>query len=296
MQILAIDIGGTKIKCDLYNEFGYCLNKYSEYSTEINMSLKTNNISEQVLNIVDLYTNSVSVDGVAIATAGVVDSITGRILYSGYTIPQYTGTDLCRTINNKYPQIPVAVENDVNCAALGEKWLGVAKDVSNFALITVGTGIGGAIVLNGQLLRGFSNTAGEVGYIPIGDSDWQSQASTTSLLQSYSDKCNKTVLSGYEFFADIAADKKEAKECLHVFIVNLVKGLLCISYICNPEMLVLGGGIMENKLLLPLIQAEFSGRVVDYKLFSPKKIVAAELGNSAGRLGAVYNFLCRRPN
>ena len=188
------------------------------------------------------------------------------------------------------------VENDVNCAALGELWKGQAKDKKNVVMVTIGTGIGGSIIFNGQIVNGFNYTAGEVGYIPVGNSDWQSKASTTALIHLYQKKSLKTNQTGRTFFTDLRSGDKVAEETFEIFVENLTKGLLTISYLLNPEILILGGGIMDSKdILLPEIQSSLAKNAMDNR-FLPKKLVAATLGNEAGRIGAVKNFLDRISN
>ena len=295
MKIIGIDIGGTTIKADLYDEFGTSLNHFKEIETIIDYDLGTNQILNQVCDLIGEYTLNHSIDGVGISTAGVVNANTGEIIYAGYTIPGYIGVNFTSEIEKRFG-LSTFVENDVNCAALGELWKGQAKDKKNVVMVTIGTGIGGSIIVNGQIVNGFNYTAGEVGYIPVGDSDWQSKASTTALIHLYQKKSLKTNQTGRTFFYDFKAGYKVAKETFEFFVENLTKGLLTISYLLNPEILILGGGILAKKdILLPEIQSSLAKNAMDNR-FLPKNLVVATLGNEAGRIGAVKNFLDRISN
>ena len=295
MKIIGIDIGGTTIKADLYDEFGTSLNQFKEIETIIDYDLGTNQILNQVCDLIDEYILNHSIDGVGISTAGVVNANTGEIIYAGYTIPGYIGVNFTSEIEKRFG-LSTFVENDVNCAALGELWKGQAKDKKNVVMVTIGTGIGGSIIVNGQIVNGFNYTAGEVGYIPVGNSDWQSKASTTALIHLYQKKSLKTNQTGRTFFTDLSSGDKIAKETFEIFVENLTKGLLAISYLLNPEILILGGGILAKKdILLPEIQSSLAKNAVDNR-FLPKNLVAATLGNEAGRIGAVKNFLDRISN
>lgn len=295
MKIIGIDIGGTTIKADLYDEFGTSLNHFKEIETIIDYDLGTNQILNQVCDLIGEYTLNHSIDGVGISTAGVVNANTGEIIYAGYTIPGYIGVNFTSEIEKRFG-LSTFVENDVNCAALGELWKGQAKDKKNVVMVTIGTGIGGSIIVNGQIVNGFNYTAGEVGYIPVGNSDWQSKASTTALIHLYQKKSLKTNQTGRTFFTDLSSGDKIAKETFEIFVENLTKGLLAISYLLNPEILILGGGILAKKdILLPEIQSSLAKNVMDNR-FLPKNVVAATLGNEAGRIGAVKNFLDRISN
>lgn len=295
MKIIGIDIGGTTIKADLYDDFGTSLNQFKEIETIIDYDLGTNQILNQVCDLIGEYILNYSIDGVGISTAGVVNANTGEIIYAGYTIPGYIGVNFTSEIEKRFG-LSTFVENDVNCAALGELWKGQAKDKKNVVMVTIGTGIGGSIIVNGQIVNGFNYTAGEVGYIPIGNSDWQSKASTTALIHLYQKKSLKTNQTGRTFFTDLSSGDKIAKETFEIFVENLTKGLLAISYLLNPEILILGGGILAKKdILLPEIQSSLAKNIMDNR-FLPKNVVAATLGNEAGRIGAVKNFLDRISN
>ena len=295
MKIIGIDIGGTTIKADLYDDFGTSLNQFKEIETIIDYDLGTNQILNQVCDLIGEYILNYSIDGVGISTAGVVNSNTGEIIYAGYTIPGYIGVNFTSEIEKRFG-LSTFVENDVNCAALGELWKGQAKDKKNVVMVTIGTGIGGSIIVNGQIVNGFNYTAGEVGYIPVGNSDWQSKASTTALIHLYQKKSLKTNQTGRTFFTDLSSGDKVAKETFEIFVENLTKGLLTISYLLNPEILILGGGILAKKdILLPEIQSSLAKNAMDNS-FLPKNVVAATLGNEAGRIGAVKNFLDRISN
>ncbi|RKV86347.1 MAG: ROK family protein [Streptococcus sp.] len=295
MKIIGIDIGGTTIKADLYDEFGTSLNQFKEIETIIDYDLGTNQILNQVCDLIGEYILNYSIDGVGISTAGVVNANTGEIIYAGYTIPGYIGVNFTSEIEKRFG-LSTFVENDVNCAALGELWKGQAKDKKNVVMVTIGTGIGGSIIVNGQIVNGFNYTAGEVGYIPVGNSDWQSKASTTALIHLYQKKSLKTNQTGRTFFTDLSSGDKIAKETFEIFVENLTKGLLTISYLLNPEILILGGGILAKKdILLPEIQSSLAKNAMDNR-FLPKNVVAATLGNEAGRIGAVKNFLDRISN
>ena len=295
MKIIGIDIGGTTIKADLYDGFGTSLNQFKEIETIIDYDLGTNQILNQVCDLIGEYILNYSIDGVGISTAGVVNANTGEIIYAGYTIPGYIGVNFTSEIEKRFG-LSTFVENDVNCAALGELWKGQAKDKKNVVMVTIGTGIGGSIIVNGQIVNGFNYTAGEVGYIPVGNSDWQSKASTTALIHLYQKKSLKTNQTGRTFFTDLSSGDKVAKETFEIFVENLTKGLLTISYLLNPEILILGGGILAKKdILLPEIQSSLAKNAMDNR-FLPNNVVAATLGNEAGRIGAVKNFLDRISN
>ena len=139
MNYLCIDIGGTSIKYALFNREG---EKVSEvFQTPTIKDETSNQILPTVLKLVEQFKDQIR--GVAISSAGVVDA-NGNIAYAGYTIPGYTNTPIKEKVESTFG-IPCTVENDVNCACLGEVWKGSAQNVSSAVMLTIGTGVAGAV-------------------------------------------------------------------------------------------------------------------------------------------------------
>ncbi len=289
-KYIAIDIGGTTIKADIYDKNGQSFNQYIEESTSIDLQLQTNQIFNQIDQIIAHYMASHLISGIAISSAGVVDTQSGKIIYSGYTIPGYTGTEFYLNLEKKY-QVPVYMDNDVNCAAMGEFWKGAATQSSSLFMVTIGTGIGGSYLLEGSVVTGHHFTAGEVGYLPMNGTDWQSLASTTGLLNLYSKMMDQEIANGKEFFNQYDSNKPEMENILNCYIDYLVDGLLTISYITNPQKMIIGGGIMaRDELLIPKIKEKMMNKAMNQR-FLPEVTLAAKLGNEAGRIGALYGLL-----
>lgn len=283
MTYLCIDIGGTAVKYGCFHQSG-------ELTCDI-QTIPTNmkTLIEDILNIVSIY--QFDILGVAISSAGVVDSNNGRISYAGYTMPGYTGVDWKKIINDHF-NLPCEVENDVNCACLGEYWKGVAKDVLNVVCLTVGTGVGGSIVLNGELYNGSNFSAGEIGYMPMKDSNFQDLASTKSLVEYVNQRRQIGVkLTGKEIFSLAKNGDELCREAIFKQMTYLVDGIAIICYLLNPEMIVLGGGIMSQETYLkPIIHDLFYDKMISDR-FTNTKICFAENGNNANLLGALYHFL-----
>ena len=158
-------------------------------------------------------------------------------------------------------------------------------------MITVGTGIGGGIFTNEQILSGHNFTAGEIGYLPIGNTDWQSLASASALVQMYEEASGLHHQTGKTFFEAVDKSEPVALKVLKTYVNHLAQGLVTISYVLNPEKIILGGGIFaRSDVLLPLLKNVLQHAIQDQR-FLPREIVTATLGNEAGRLGAVAKFL-----
>ena len=287
-MILGIDIGGTNIKSALVYEEDKSI-RFKDHRKEPTLAKqrKGNGILDRILQIVAEYKQDNDLKGVAISTAGVVDGKSYDILYANENIPNYKGVNFAKEIKNKFG-IPCVVENDVNAATLGEWKYGAGKGNTSILCLTVGTGIGGGLILDNRLYRGFSYCAAEVGYMSLGDSTFEQLASTQQLVESVRIKKNDFSLSGEDIFELAKNGDEECEKTIKELIKNLCLGISNCIYLVNPEKVIIGGGIMEQKnFLLPLIQAEFD-QIFANKIGKPE-ILTADLGNSAC-LAGVYGL------
>jgi len=179
------------------------------------------------------------------------------------------------------------VENDVNCAAIGELHYGSGKGYSNIFCLTVGTGIGGAIIIGGNLYHGVSFTAGEIGYMKVNKKDFQDVSSTTYLVNSVKEKTGLE-LNGKEIFTRAVEGDVQIQQLIEQFCQNLAEGIATINYVLNPEIVIIGGGIMEQtEYLYPIIKEKL--KIVTERNFNKTiNISFASLGNNAGMFGAYH--------
>lgn len=286
MRILAFDVGGTEIKYALCDEN---FNLTEKKSVPTNAHEGGKRIIERVVEIAGTFEN---IDRIGISTAGQVDSINGRIIYATDSIPGYTGTEI-KAIVEAETGIPTAVENDVNSAAIGEAVFGAAKGCDSFICLTYGTGIGGAIYLDGKLFTGNSFSAGEFGHIVThaggkrctcgGYGCYEAYASASALVNSVSEKLGKK-MNGREIFENF--DDPEIRFVIDEWIDEIVIGLKGLAYIFNPSLIVAGGGIMNETYITDEINARLQKELM--ASFRKVKVVKALMGNDANKLGAAY--------
>ena len=285
MNILAIDIGGTMIKYGLVSSDGEILST-NKIETEAEKGLE--NILNKIDNIFKRYKENNPV-GIAVSGTGQINGMIGKVIGGNPIIPNWIGTNLVKILEEKY-NLPIVLENDVNCVALGEKWIGAGKDLSNFICLTIGTGIGGGIILNNQLFRGENFVAGEFGHILIKKGEFEQFASTTALIRLVKERTGKT-LNGKEIFDLEKKEIVEYQEVISEWIENLTDGLSSIVYCFNPANMILGGGVIEQGE--PLINRIKNSL---FKKIGPQfkeklNITQAKLGNNAGMIGASYLLL-----
>lgn len=290
MKILALDIGGTAIKYGVFNSTTAKIGNVLEKETP--RSETTNYIMETVIQIVKEVKEAHDIQGIAVSTAGVVDPQTGHIVFAGPTIPNYTNTAIKQIIEETF-HIPCEVENDVNCAALGEWWQGAGQGSESLVCVTIGTGVGGAVILNGALWHGSAFSAGEIGYLPISNGKaLQDEASATALVAAYSDLSGipREDLNGKIIFEHAKAGEEKAIKAIDNMLTALNQGLLAVTYLISPDTIIIGGGVaVQKEYLEEKIASKLKKGLVSTRML-PEKIKCAELGNSAGMLGAVYHF------
>lgn len=285
MNILAIDIGGTMVKYGLISSDGEILST-DKIETEAEKGLE--NILNKIDNIFKKYKENNPI-GVAVSGTGQINGIIGKVIGGNPIIPNWIGTNLVKILEEKY-NLPAVLENDVNCVALGEKWIGAGKNLKNFICLTIGTGIGGGIILNNQLFRGENFVAGEFGHILIKKGEFEQFASTTALIRLVKERTGKT-LNGKEIFDLEKKEIVEYQEVVSEWIENLTDGLSSIVYCFNPANIILGGGVIgQGEALINRIKNSLFKKIGPQ--FKEKlNIIQAKLGNNAGMIGASYLLL-----
>ena len=178
-QYICIDIGGTEIKHGVLDENGKFLAK-DKVPTEAFRGGPA--LLKKVLGIAADYLKYWKAEGICVSTAGMVDVEKGEIFYSAPLIPEYAGTKIKAGMEEEFG-LPCEVENDVNCAGLAEAVSGAAAGAQSALCLTVGTGIGGCIIIGGRVYHGWSGSACEVGYMHMDGSDFQTLGAASILVK-----------------------------------------------------------------------------------------------------------------
>ncbi|MBS4842193.1 ROK family protein [Clostridium sp.] len=286
---VSIDIGGTSIKHGILDENIKFITS-GEVATESQKGGK--NILEKVINIVSEYKKEYTLSGICISTAGMVDCEKGEIIHASDLIPNYTGTQIKKTLEDIF-SIPCEVENDVNCAGLAEYFSGSAKGSSISLCLTIGTGIGGSIIINDKVFHGFSGSACEVGYMNMFKGKFEDLGATSILVKKVAKlkNCSENHIDGKLIFEMAKNNDEDCIKAIDEMVDVLGMGIANICYVINPEVVVLGGGIMAQKdYLYDKIRLSLDKYLIP-TISSKTKLEFAKNQNKAGMLGAYYNFI-----
>ncbi|MGL4911639.1 MAG: ROK family protein [Romboutsia sp.] len=293
MNYIVFDIGGTSIKYSIMNKDGDFIESNSIETPEQGQG-KTQEI---LIDIINEFKNKYKIDGVALSVPGGIDE-DGYIHFMGQV------TDLQDMYLDKYIKehtgLNSAYDNDVNCVAMAEKYMGNAVDNKNFVCITIGTGIGGGVFINNQLYRGYRGMAGEFGINIldhrlsevdiIGGKSLSSLGSTYNLIARVN-KLKGTNLDGVGVFK-LAEDGDEGvKQLIEEFYFSLAIGIFNIVYSFAPEKVLLGGGVSSRDGLIEKIEDKL--KLLNKDILKSVKIDVCKFKNDSGKIGALYNYLTK---
>ncbi|MBC2186149.1 ROK family protein [Listeria sp. FSL L7-0253] len=285
------DIGGTFIKFALMENNGTIKMKDKFPTT-------AKSAEELVGQMVEKWRPyQQEVTGIAVSCPGVVDTETG-VIYQGGSLLFMHEKNLAEMLAREC-HVPVVLQNDAKSAALAELWLGVAKDVDSAVILTLGSGVGGGIIMNGKLQSGFNLMAGEVSFIQTSfDKEklrgkfFGRTGSAVELIKRVASKKNLAdKKDGEQVFDWINQGDEEAQAIFDDYIYGLASQVLNIQYLIDPEIIAIGGGISAQ----PIIVERLNKAIEEIKAVSPfiaakPKIVTCHFRNDANLYGALYNF------
>ena len=289
-QYISIDIGGTAIKYGVVDENAQILIKKSMETEAFKGGPE---ILKKAIGIVEelIGETQSEISGICISTAGMVDIEKGSIFYSAPLIPNYAGTQFKAVLEEKF-KIPCEVENDVNCAGLAEYQSGVAKGSRVAVMLTIGTGIGGCLILDGKIFHGFSNSACEVGYMHLDGGEFQDLGAASILTKKVAGRKQESESdwNGYHIFESAKQGDEICIQAIDEMADVLGKGISNICYVLNPEIVVLGGGIMAQEEFLGERIKQAVKKYLVSSIEANTTIAFAKHQNNAGMLGAFYHF------
>lgn len=306
---IGVDIGGTNVKIALVDEKGIIAYSNSVPTrAEMGYEYTIQNIISTIKDSLKESNNDISnIGGIGFGLPGQIDSVNGivRLLPN---IPGWVEVSLAKIVQDEF-KVPVKLDNDVRVATLGELNFGAGKGCQNLVCLTVGTGVGSGIVLNGQLVRGASMTAGEIGHVVVERADGEiCGCGSRGCLEAYASgpsivKMAKDYIAGGKStkFKEIAAGNEitpymvfeaakqgdaVAKQIFNIVGEYLGVALVSVVNLLNPEKIIVGGGVGQaGDLLLNPVREAIQRRCIPTSA-AAVEVVPAQLGESAGVVGA----------
>ncbi|MEM9244441.1 MAG: ROK family protein [Cyanobacteria bacterium P01_F01_bin.153] len=297
MFIAAIDIGGTKIKYGVVDGEG---NIFSQGSIDTYPKKGALDILQRTAEVIAKLATAYPLVGIGISATGQVNFHQGIISYATDLIPNWIGTNVREYFEEEF-NLPVVVENDVNCIAVAEHWQGSAIGENSFICIALGTGIGGGIFDKGELYRGENYGAGEFGHIKIvqngrkcrcGDYGcYEAHASTDALVSKAKVLAAREHIDGITIFQYEKDGNALYKDLVEEWIGFVADGLKNIVVSFNPKLMIIGGGVSaQGDYLLHRIEENLHQKLMpSFKKNLTLKMASA--GNDSGLLGASYLLL-----
>ena len=303
--VVAADLGGTHLRVATVDRSGRIHSRFKQNTPH------AGSFDEIVRAIVRAARECEShgamtgaVGAVGVAVPGTVDAVRGLVIRAP-NVSCLDGFSLGAALEGELKR-PVVLENDANAAALGEMWLGAARDRRSIICVTLGTGVGGGIVLDGKLWRGGDGSAGEIGHMSIdpfagtpcpcgGRGCLEVYASATAIVRMALEELPRYPGSALQPGAELTSEKiyraglagdELALEIFHRMGVYLGIGLANLVNILNPEVIVVGGGVVNG---WELFEKQMHQKVAERAFPSPVtgvKILQAKCGDDAGLLGA----------
>ena len=291
VEVIGVDLGGTAIKMGRFLKDGTCLEAISIATPQpANPKPVVEAIASGVKQLVSNHTcNAMPSAGVAIGLGmpGPTDNAR-RIARKSINLPGWDDVPVADWLEAQ-TGLPTILENDANCAAVGEAWLGAGRKFKDFILLTLGTGVGGGIFLNGKLFTGRCGAAGELGLITLNPDGLPCRSGNRGSLEQYASIGSiyrRTGKNPAEMGRLALAGDSAALEFWQSYGRLLGAGLASLIYVLTPEAIIIGGGISaSSQFFLPSTLEEIEKRVVSPSRIN-LKLLTAELGNRAGMLGA----------
>ncbi|PJI07175.1 MULTISPECIES: ROK family protein [Clostridium] len=290
MDILSFDVGGTSIKYGMVNENGEILEKGKFKTPKDDVEVLISKLNDVKV----MFQKKYDIRGVGMSLPGAVNNDTGII--GGFSaVPCIHGFNIKKKISDTLG-FKVSMENDANCAALGEVWKGAAEGLNDVVFMICGSGIGGAVVKNKKIHKGANLHGGEFGYMIVSD-DYTTLSNAASTVEMAKRVAKAKKIPDIEVNGEMAFKLKEngdeiAKREIEVMYDNLAKAIYNIQYAYDPQMTIIGGAISAREDLIDNINKHIDMILKKVKIAKVKpNVKKCRFENDANLIGAVYNFL-----
>lgn len=281
-NLITIDVGGTSIKYGLWHEEDQRLSDQGQVATPA----KLTDFYQVLQTISAEFTN---VAGVGMSIPGAVDQNTG-VIGGISALPYIHNFPIQKELEEKLG-LPVAMENDANCAALAEVALGAAKDMQNVLFVVIGTGVGGAVVVDRKIVHGHQLYGGEFGMMLGLDNQQLSTVGTAVKVAERYNAQKGTQWTGQQVFELATKGDQLAITEVQKMYANLAHVIYNIQFSTDPEAIIIGGGISANRDFINGLNQTLSDLVGQLNgIPITPQVIAAKMHNDANLVGAAYNF------
>ncbi len=251
-KVIGIDLGGTKINGAVVDESGEIL-KWDTLSTS--KSGSPEEVMYGIKELVLMLSEGENISAIGIGSPGFIDSVNGKVLSVGGNIEGWAGTEIKSPLEKEF-NIPVQVENDANAAGLCEAWIGAGRDMESFVMLTVGTGLGGAVFTRKEgIWRGHHFQAAEVGHSILYPGGHQCSCGQRGCTEEYVsgtaieneyERLSGIKKTGKEIFDNFESDSI-ARKVVGRFTWDFAMFLITIKNIFDPQAVIIGGGVILSK-------------------------------------------------
>ncbi|MGN8845934.1 ROK family protein [Niallia sp. HCP3S3_B10] len=285
MSLLVMDIGGSSVKFAVWGK-EQLVEKGSFVTPKTWEEMK-----QEMLQLKEKMAAKYMIEGVAFSAPGAVNQAKG-VIEGASAVPYIHSFPIFFELEELF-DCPVTMENDANCAGLAEVWKGAATGLKNVLFVVIGTGIGGAVIVDGNIQHGKHLFGGEFGYMLLKeDQTFSNLATPVEMAKRYSKRLKlENELSGKEVFELAEQGDEVAKEEVETFYHYLATGIYNLQYSFDPEKIILGGGISSKDGLIEELNIHLEKVVKSVKgtSFLPK-VELCQFRNDANLIGAVYNY------
>lgn len=283
-QVIGVDLGGTAIKLGCFSQDGRC---WQSFTVPTPQPATPEAVVAAIVTAIAQIDPARQTIAIGVGTPGPADAA-GRIARVAINLSGWQDVPIADWLEAK-TGCPTIIANDANCAGLGEAWLGAGQPFRDLILLTLGTGVGGAVILDGNLFVGRDGAAGELGLITIDfNGPICNSGNRGSLEQHVSVQAirRRTGLEPDQLGALAQAGDRQALDFWQTYGRELGAGIASLVYVLTPEAIVIGGGVSASaKFFFPAMQAEIEQRVLPSSR-SGLQLLQAALGNQAGMVGA----------
>jgi predicted NBD/HSP70 family sugar kinase len=290
--VVGVDIGGAVVRAEAADIFGETIHYEQQPTSREGARAVSAQVTQVAGNVLERASSTHGrLLAAGVSTPGVVDQASHRVTSLAYNVSPDGGLDPLDALRARL-DVPVLIENNINLAAVGESWHGLAREVETFAFVSVGAGVGMGLVIRGEVVRGAHGAAGEIAYLPSSSDPFderhrlhgglEDETGAEAILQEFNAASSEPAATAQDVFTRAQSGDPAAQTVVNAVAQRLGSAIASVVAVIDPELVVLGGGIGSNPVLLAPVRRT----VAELVPLSPRLETSA-LGERASLLGAI---------